>query len=164
MRVRLADWLTLLDDLLVLGVGSVGPHVHPAYAAMNPIQFPLLSDSAGISAASGVFTGKFDRHRDVPDRASFRVDPCGVVRYAWLAERPADRPTLDALRAAKRGGEHRIRAGVRQLGPNGCPRVDACPRKAVPSPSNGASTTAQSPTAGCPGNGTDPARGRTCGT
>jgi len=99
--LRDADWLTLVDDVVVLGVGSDGAYAHREYAAENNIQFPLLSDADGqVSRAYGVLTEEFEGHRDVPGRATFVVGPERTVQYAWSARGPADQPDLDALRKA----------------------------------------------------------------
>jgi peroxiredoxin len=103
--LRDADWLTLVDDVVVLGVGSDGAYAHREYADRHNIQFPLLSDTDGtVSRAYGVLTDEFEGHRDVPRRATFVVDADRVVRFAWSADSPADQPDLDALKAATTGG------------------------------------------------------------
>ncbi len=99
--LRDADWLTLLEDAAVLGVGGDSVHAHRAYAEHEAIQFPLLSDSGGsVATAYGVLVDVLDGHRDVPGRALFVVDPDRVVRYAWQADGPEDRLDLDAVEAA----------------------------------------------------------------
>jgi len=99
--LRDADWLTLLDDVVVLGVGADGAYAHREYAAKHSIQFPLLSDTDGqVSRAYGVLTEEFEGHRDVPGRATFVVGPGRVVQFAWSAHGPEDQPDLDALREA----------------------------------------------------------------
>lgn len=105
--LRDADWLTLLDNVVVLGVGSDGAYAHREYAATHNIQFPLLSNTAGeVSGAYGVLAEDFDGHSDVPARATFVVDPGRVIRYAWLADSPADQPDLDELQAATTIDDH----------------------------------------------------------
>jgi peroxiredoxin len=97
--LRDADWLTLLDDVVVLGVGSDGAYTHREYAAKHNIQFPLLSDTDGrVSKAYGVLTEEFENHREVPRRAAFVVGPGRAVRFAWSARSPDEQPDLDALR------------------------------------------------------------------
>jgi peroxiredoxin len=52
--LRDADWLTLLEDIVVLGIGADGASTHRQYADKHSIQFPLLSDSDGqINQAYG---------------------------------------------------------------------------------------------------------------
>ena len=102
--LRDADWLTLLDDVAVLGVGSDGAYAHREYAARNNIQFPLLSDTDGrVSRAYDVLTEEFEGHRGVPGRALFVVDPERIVRFAWAAQGPEEQPDLDSLRKATNG-------------------------------------------------------------
>lgn len=99
--LRDADWLTLLDDVAVLGVGSDGAYAHREYADRHNIQFPLLSDTDGrVSRAYNVLTDEFEGHRDVPARATFVVDADRMVRFAWTARSPDEQPDLDALRQA----------------------------------------------------------------
>ena len=99
--LRDADWLTLLEDVVVLGVGSDGAYAHREYAAEHNIQFPLLSDTDGqVSQAYGVLADEFEEHRDVPSRATFVVDPNRVVQFSWSARSPDEQPDLKALQKA----------------------------------------------------------------
>lgn len=99
--LRDADWLTLLDDVVVLGIGSDGAYAHREYADRHNIQFPLLSDSDGqVARAYGVLEDEFQGHRDVPGRATFVVDPDRTVQFAWEARSPDEQPDLGALRKA----------------------------------------------------------------
>ena len=99
--LRDADWLTLLDDVVVLGIGADGAYSHREYATKNNIQFPLLSDTDGqVSRAYGVLAEEFEGHRDVPERATFVVGPHRIVQYAWSARSPEEQPDLEALRKA----------------------------------------------------------------
>ena len=113
--LRDADWLTLLDDVVVLGVGADGAYAHREYADKHNIQFPLLSDTDGqVSQAYGVLTEEFENHRDVPSRATFVVDPDRIVQFAWSARSPDEQPDLDALREATN-----IRDGARAVDESG---------------------------------------------
>lgn len=99
--LRDAEWLTLLDDVVVLGVGADGAYAHREYANRHNIQFPLLSDTDGrVARAYGVSTEEFENHRDVPGRATFVIDSDRVARFAWSASSPDEQPDLDALRTA----------------------------------------------------------------
>jgi peroxiredoxin len=98
---RDADWLTLKDDVVVLGIGSDGAYSHREYATQTNVQFPLLTDSDGrVSQAYGVLAEEFDGHRGVPERAAFVVDPDRTVQFAWSASSPDDQPDFDALQSA----------------------------------------------------------------
>jgi peroxiredoxin len=113
--LRDADWLTLLDDVVVLGVGADGAYAHREYADEHNIQFPLLSDTDGqVSQAYGVLTEEFENHRDVPSRATFVVDPDRIVQFAWSARSPDEQPDLDALREATN-----VRDGARAVDESG---------------------------------------------
>jgi peroxiredoxin len=99
--LRDADWLTLLDDVVVLGVGSDGAYAHREYATEHNIQFPLLSDTDGqVSRAYGVLLEEFEGHRDLPGQATFVVDPDRTIQFAWSADSPEEQPDLDALQKA----------------------------------------------------------------
>jgi peroxiredoxin len=68
--LRDADWLTVMENVVVLGVGSDGAYAHRQYASEHNIQFPLLSDTDGqVSRAYGVLADEFEGHRDVPNRS-----------------------------------------------------------------------------------------------
>jgi peroxiredoxin len=113
--LRDADWLTLLDDVVVLGVGADGAYAHREYADKHNIQFPLSSDTDGqVSQAYGVLTGEFENHRDVPSRAAFVVAPDRTVQFAWSARSPDERLDLDALREATN-----VRDGARAVDESG---------------------------------------------
>lgn len=75
--LRDADWLTLLEDVVVPGVGSDGAYAHREYAATHNIRFPLLSDfDRQVSRAYGVLTVEFEEHRDAqvaPRSSSIRI-------------------------------------------------------------------------------------------
>ncbi|MFB6111737.1 MAG: redoxin domain-containing protein [Halobacteriaceae archaeon] len=106
--LRDADWLTLLEDVVVLGIGSDGAYAHREYAQRHNIQFPLLSDTDGqVSRAYGVLAEAFEGHRAVPGRATFVVGPERTVQFAWSAESPDEQPDMEALERAtqRRDGE-----------------------------------------------------------
>lgn len=99
--LRDADWLTLLEDVVVLGVGSDAAYAHREYANKHNIQFPILSDTDGaVSRAYDVLVDEFEGHSDVPGRATFVIDPDRTIQFAWSADGPEQQPDLDALREA----------------------------------------------------------------
>ncbi|MFC6953641.1 redoxin domain-containing protein [Halorubellus litoreus] len=99
--LRDADWLTLLEDVVVLGVGSDAAYAHREYANKHNIQFPILSDTDGaVSRAYDVLVDEFEGHSDVPGRATFVVGPNRTIQFAWSADGPEQQPDLDALREA----------------------------------------------------------------
>jgi peroxiredoxin len=103
--LRDAEWLTLLDDVVVLGVGTDSAYSHVEFATEYNLQFALLSDNDGsVSEAYDVLSPEFEGHRRVPQRAVFVVGPHDrEIRYAWVADDPADEPDMDAIRAATTG-------------------------------------------------------------
>ncbi|MFB6119452.1 redoxin domain-containing protein [Halosegnis sp.] len=102
--LRDADWLTLLDETVVVGVGADSVYSHREYAERNEIGFTLLADTDGtVAEAYGVLADEFEGHRAVPQRATGVVAPDRTIRYAWTAAGPDDQPNLSAVRAAAEG-------------------------------------------------------------
>lgn len=102
--LRDADWLTLLEDVAVLGVGADSAYSHQVFSREHNLQFPLLADTGGdVAAAYDVLQAEFDRHRRVPKRAIFVIGADRRVRYRWVAEGPASKPDMDAIRQATTG-------------------------------------------------------------
>ncbi|SFR34344.1 redoxin domain-containing protein [Halogeometricum limi] len=97
--LRDADWLSLLDDTVVLGVGGDSVYAHGEFARAYNVEFPLLSDSDGdVAAAYGVREDEFEGHRDVPGMALFVVDPGRRIRFAWRGGAADAEPDFDAVR------------------------------------------------------------------
>lgn len=97
------DLLTLQHNVTVLGLSADSAFSHREFARRYNLEFPLLSDAAGVVAeAYDVLHGYFEGHQRLPRRALFVLDDRGIVQYAWEADEPADRPDLDAVRAAIR--------------------------------------------------------------
>jgi peroxiredoxin len=53
-----------------------------------------------VSRSFGVLADEFDGHREVPERATFVVDPDRTVQFAWSASGPEEQPDFDAIQAA----------------------------------------------------------------
>ncbi len=97
--LRDADWLTLLDDVTVLGIGTDRVFSHRQFGDDLGLGVPLLSDSDGaVSERYDVLHDELNGHRRVSQRAVFIVSPDGVVRYRWVADDPQEQPNLDAVR------------------------------------------------------------------
>jgi len=97
--LRDADWLTLLDDVTVLGIGTDRAFSHRQFGAELGLETPLLSDSDGaVSERYDVLYDEFDGHRRVSKRAVFVVCSDGVVRHRWVADDPQEQPDLGAVR------------------------------------------------------------------
>ncbi|MCA1839043.1 MAG: redoxin domain-containing protein [Actinomycetota bacterium] len=81
---------------------SVDSHFsHRAFADKLGLSFPLLSDFE--RKAIPAYTGYFDEvagYREVGRRAVFVIDPSRVIRWAWLADKPADVPDGELVREA----------------------------------------------------------------
>jgi peroxiredoxin len=101
--VRDADWLTLLDDTVVLGVGADGVYAHQRFAREYDIEFPLLADSDGrVAEAYGVLEQEFEGHREVPGMALFVIDPGRQVQFAWRGGAADAGPDFDRVEKATR--------------------------------------------------------------
>jgi peroxiredoxin len=98
--LRDADWLTVLDDTVVVGVGADSVYAHRRFAREYNVDFPLLSDSDGrVAAAYGVLETEFEGHRQVPGMALFVVDPERRIQFAWRGDAAAE-PDFDAVEKA----------------------------------------------------------------
>lgn len=96
-----SQWLTLIDDTVVLGAGADGVYSHREYADASDIGVTLLADTNGaVAEAYDVLTEEFEGHRRAPDRVIFVVGTDETVRYARRASRLSDQPELQADRAA----------------------------------------------------------------
>jgi Peroxiredoxin len=103
--LRDASWLTLLEDVTVLGIGTDHAFSHRQFADDLDLVTPLLSDSDGtVSERYGVLYDELNGHRRVSKRAVFVISPDGVVRYRWVADDPQEQPNLDSVRQALDGG------------------------------------------------------------
>jgi peroxiredoxin len=101
--IRDADWLTLLDDTVVLGVGADSVYARQQFAEAYNIEFPLLSDTDGrVAETYGVLEAEFEGHRDVPGTALFVIDPDRRVQFAWRGDAAGDGPDFDAVERATR--------------------------------------------------------------
>ncbi len=97
------DLLTLQRNVTVLGLSADSAFSHREFASQYNLEFPLLSDGGGMVAeAYDVLHDHYEGHRRLPRRALFVLDDRGVVRYAWAADEPGDRPDLESVRAAIR--------------------------------------------------------------
>jgi peroxiredoxin len=106
--LRDADWLTIADDVVVLGVSTDSVHAHRAFADEYNLDFPLLADGDGRVAESyGVLADEFESHRRVARLSLFVVDPDRTVQYAWAGDGPEDAPEFEAVeRATRCRGDH----------------------------------------------------------
>lgn len=99
------DLLALQRNVAVLAVGPDTAYSHREFADSYNLDCPLLADTAGVVAEAYGVLDEFEGHQQVPRRAVFVLDDRGVVRYAWTADAPDDRPAVEAVRAAIRSVE-----------------------------------------------------------
>lgn len=101
--LRDADWLTLLDDTVVLGVGADSVYAHQRFAREYNVDFPLLSDSDGrVAEAYGVLEQAFEGHRGVPGMALFVIDAERRIQLAWRGDTADAGPDFEAVEKATR--------------------------------------------------------------
>lgn len=95
------EWFTLDTDISVLGISTDRTFSHRAFAEDQGLGFPLLSDSDGSVAEDyGVLYDEYQDHKRIAKRSVFVVDTDRTVRYAWVADDPANGPDWDAVRTA----------------------------------------------------------------
>ena len=84
----------------VYGISVDSPYVNQRYAQDYNVRFPILSDfNKEASTAFGVLSDLGDL-RGVSQRSAFVIDGSGVVRYAWLSEKPGELPPFEELQRA----------------------------------------------------------------
>jgi peroxiredoxin len=80
------EWLTLRDDVTVVGISSDGPYSHRRFAQECDISYPLLSDTGlEVCADYDAVTSDDTGTATIPRRSVFLVDPDRRVRYRWTA-------------------------------------------------------------------------------
>lgn len=80
------EWLTVNDDVNVVGISGDGPYAHQQFIAENRIGYPLLCDTAEeIIEELGVIHEEKDGLRRVPQRSMFLVDGDRRVQWKWVA-------------------------------------------------------------------------------
>jgi peroxiredoxin len=100
--LRELDLLSLQRNVAVLGVGPDTAYSQREYARQASLDVPLLADTTGDVAESFGVLDELEGHRRVPHRSVFVLDDEGVVRHAWAAGTPTERPDVDAVREAIR--------------------------------------------------------------
>jgi peroxiredoxin len=85
--LRDADWPTLMDDVVVLGVSTDSVFCHQVFADEQNPQFALLSDHDGrVSEAYGVLQEEFEGHPRVAKTTVFVIEPDRSIGYVWSGE------------------------------------------------------------------------------
>jgi peroxiredoxin len=80
------EWLTINDDVNVVGLSGDGPYSHQQFIEDNQIGYPLLCDTAEeIIEELGVIHEEKDGLRRVPQRSMFLVNENRRIRWKWVA-------------------------------------------------------------------------------
>lgn len=97
-RFRDAEWLTVSDDVDVLGISRDGCYSHARFIDAYSLPFPLLSDVEGaVTRAYDVEYDEWELHSGVPKRAVFLVDDEGSIQYRWVTDDAYENPDLMEL-------------------------------------------------------------------
>lgn len=95
---RDAEWLSLTENVDVVGISVDSAYSHKQFRAEYDLPFPLLTDRlAEVADAFGVKYETWEHHPAVCQRAMFAVDDDHTIRYRWYAEDAREQPTLDDI-------------------------------------------------------------------
>lgn len=84
---RLFEWLSLTEDVNVVGISGDGPYSHQQFIEEHKIGYPLLCDTAEETIEElGVIHEEKDGLRRVPQRSMFLIDEDRRIRWKWVAE------------------------------------------------------------------------------
>ena len=86
-------------DAVIYGVSTDSEFVHHAWRThhkdLNALPFPMLADvKRELSLALGIL----DREEGVSKRATFLVDPNGIIRFAYVTDLSVGRNPAEVLR------------------------------------------------------------------
>jgi len=87
----------------VVGVSVNDPFTNKAFADMNKLQFPLLSDyNREVIKKYGIFHDDFAglKGYTAAKRSVFVIDESGVVRYKWVSDDPGKEPNYKEVEDA----------------------------------------------------------------
>jgi peroxiredoxin len=87
----------------VVAVSVNDPFTNKAFAAMNKLQFPILSDYMRetikkLNISHNDFAGL--KGYTAAKRSVFVLDSTGAVRYKWISEDPTKEPNYDEVKSA----------------------------------------------------------------
>lgn len=92
------EWMTLRDDVTVVGLSGDSPYSHRRFADEYDISYPLLSDTdRSVCASYRVLHEEKDGVKAVPQRSLFLIGPDQQIKYKWEAEDNWDTWTNDPL-------------------------------------------------------------------
>lgn len=81
------EWLSIHDDVNVVGISGDGPYSHQEFIKDNGIGYPLLCDtSEEIIEELGVLYEEKDGLRRVPKRSIFLIDQNQRVHWKWVSD------------------------------------------------------------------------------
>ena len=95
---REAEWLTMTEDVDVVGVSVDSAYSHKQFKEEYNLTFPLLTDRlASVAEELGVKYDNWENHPAVCQRALFAIDDDRTIRYNWCADDAREQPSLDDL-------------------------------------------------------------------
>jgi peroxiredoxin len=101
----LRDSLSRLESLnaQVVGISVDSPFANKAFANLNNLTFPLLSDfSREVSKSYGGLQEDFSglKSYTTAKRAVFVLDSGGIVQYSWITDTPSVEPPYGEIEKA----------------------------------------------------------------
>lgn len=85
----------------VYGISVDSPFTHEKMAAVDNLQFPLLSDfNKDVSSAYDVLYADLIGFKGVSKRSAFVIDEKGVIVYSESSDDPKQLPDFDAIKSA----------------------------------------------------------------
>jgi peroxiredoxin len=88
----------------VYGISVDSPFTLEKMAAVDKLQFPLLSDfNKEVSTAYDVLFEDLLGFKGVSKRSAFVIDEQGTIIYAESSDDPKQLPNFDAIKAALKG-------------------------------------------------------------
>ena len=100
-RFRDAEWLSLAENVDVVGVSVDSAYSHKQFRDEYELSFPLLTDRLATMAAEfGVRYDSWENHPAVCKRAVFALDDSRTIRYRWVTDDAHEQPTPEELKGA----------------------------------------------------------------
>lgn len=104
---RDAEWLTVNENVDVLGISVDSAYAHQKFREEYDLPFPLLTDRlASVAEQFGVKYDEWKDHPAVCKRAMFAIDDTNTIRYRWYTEDAMNAPSFSELKATINWADH----------------------------------------------------------